>query len=155
MTAHTSIRAANASSSSNQVIAMKLPLKIALEFIKRHEDTWTYEIEVSVPASEVSTTIATIESDLDGHAKVVEVQRDGLLSLDAPSLSNLLVGLFRFAYRQMTSQDGSAIEWSLSDVSHLIRKHFSPEAAAQISIAIASFADPAVDVRDVIVVRMD
>src|SRR5438067_13049203 len=99
---------------------MKLPLKVVVDLVERVDDRWFYELVIEVPESEDSVTIALIESDLDGEANVTHLKKDGLVDLDEDVRDRLLVALFRLAYREMRANDGSAIEWHISDISRFL-----------------------------------
>jgi hypothetical protein len=134
---------------------MKLPLKLAIELLKRVEDKWYYEITVMVPGADRSKTIALMECTLDGDAKVLQMAGNALDALEQETLDQMLVRLFKLAWDKMLANDGSSLAWLISDISRFLQNQFISSEAASISFAIGHFVNPELVVRDEVIVRID
>ena len=134
---------------------MKLPLIVNLELIERVEDKWFYELVVTVPGTDASTTTAFMESNINGEAKIVRLERNGFASLREDVRDELLIRLFRLAYGEMIEADGAAIDWAISDASSFVRKQFTSADAGAILSSLIRFVGDKIVVRDVSVVRIE
>jgi hypothetical protein len=134
---------------------MKLPFKIMVEFVKRVDESLFYDLEVVVPGSPSSQTVALVEMNLNDGAKIVEVRVNGLEMLPDETLQKLLIRIFELAYGKMISQDGSAIDWTISDISGLLEDWFPTEAAANLKSTISRLTTPDASVTNTCVVTVE
>jgi hypothetical protein len=134
--------------------AMKIPIKITLDYVESVEDLRFHELVVVVPGADASMTIALMESNEEGDVDVSHVKRDGLDVLDEGSRDQLLIRLFKLAYGQMIEDEGSGIEWWISNLSRFLQQQFTAAEAAGYSFALGKLVTD-VEVKDMVVVRID
>jgi hypothetical protein len=121
---------------------MKLPFRIMVEFSKRANESLFYDLEVVVCGSPSSQTVALVEMNLNEGAKIVEVRINGLEMLPDETLQKFLIRLFELAYDKMLLRDGSAIDWTISDISGLLEDWFPTDRAATIKSTISRLTTP-------------
>jgi hypothetical protein len=134
---------------------MKMPIKLMLDLFERKDDTWFYELVLTVPGCDQSMTIALVQSTEGEQPLVMHVKRNGLDSLDDGARDRLLVRLFQLAHAEMVENDGSAIEWWISDLTRFLRNQFTCTEVAAFSFALLTFVNPAIPVQDMTLVRID
>src|SRR5438105_2610945 len=127
---------------------MKLPICIYVDLRERVEDVLSHVIHVQVHGADASAVIAVIESDFFQNPKVVSIEQNGLVHLDADLRDRFLIGLFKLAFAEMLANDGSAIEWTISDISRFLRSQFLSADAAAISVVLGNYTSPELEVRD-------
>lgn len=136
--------------SNEQPTATKLPLKLMVAFSGKDGDFDLYEVTLEVPGnsdSKLTTTIA-FDPEVDGFAARVVRPVESLPD-------RLLLSFFKWGYATMTQADGSAVEWWLSDITRLSARWFDPSDVSRLSELMASSAHAAVEVEDMMVVRVD
>ncbi|HLL88512.1 MAG TPA: hypothetical protein VK324_04360 [Tepidisphaeraceae bacterium] len=134
---------------------MKLPIKLTLELVASDGDIQLFKLAFAVPGSAASMTTANITVRPDAAPAMAEAGGRGLTALGDALRDRFLVAMAKLAYGAMIDNDGTAIEWWVSDITRFLSRRFEPHDAAVVAGLLGTFVNPPTPVEDVSVVRID